>query len=66
MVAFSESSKHTIQRFENGHYSSTLDIVIHRLQDRDFGEYTCIAKNHLGNNAKTMRLLGKFILPIMN
>lgn len=40
-------------------YKVQLQLYIKNLQPEDFGSYTCVAKNSLGETEGTIRLYGK-------
>ncbi|KAL3867109.1 hypothetical protein ACJMK2_044339, partial [Sinanodonta woodiana] len=50
------SHKYGVQVFDEDGYSITLSLRIGNLDDKDFGEYTCIAQNRLGTDQDSMLL----------
>ena len=45
--------------YDNAHRHS---LIIKHVREQDFGAYTCIAKNNLGEAESTLRLTGKVYL----
>ena len=45
--------------FQDGPNRLTLNLKITRIEEEDYGEYTCYAKNRLGRDSETMILSGK-------
>lgn len=43
-------------------YSAWMQLVIRKLQLKDFGGYKCISKNSLGDAESGIRLYGEFSL----
>ncbi|KAK3593791.1 hypothetical protein CHS0354_014331 [Potamilus streckersoni] len=50
------SHKYGIQVFDEDAYSKTLSLRIGNIDDRDFGEYTCVAQNRHGMDQDKMLL----------
>lgn len=52
------SEKYSIEVFNEGGHTITLSLRITQIVDSDFGDYTCLASNHLGRDKETMLLYG--------
>lgn len=46
-------------------YKVQLQLFIKNLQPEDFGSYTCVAKNSLGETEGTIRLYGKLTFELI-
>ncbi|GIX83930.1 hypothetical protein CEXT_90221 [Caerostris extrusa] len=44
---------------DTGIYKVQMRLIINNLRPEDFGSYTCVAKNSLGETEGTIRLYGK-------
>lgn len=53
------SEKYSIEVFNEGGHTITLSLRITQIVDSDFGDYTCLASNHLGRDKETMLLYEK-------
>ena len=52
------SEKYSIEVFNEGGHTITLSLRITQIVESDFGDYTCLASNHLGRDKETMLLYG--------
>ncbi|XP_036363672.1 limbic system-associated membrane protein, partial [Octopus sinensis] len=53
------NEKYSIEVFNEGGHTITLSLRITQIKASDFGEYTCLASNHLGRDRETMVLYEK-------
>ena len=51
--------KYRVEVYDEGKFTITLRLMIAKIQQEDFGEYTCHATNRLGEDEKTVILYGK-------
>ncbi|GAB1606028.1 lachesin-like, partial, partial [Argonauta hians] len=50
------NEKYSIEVFNEGGHTITLSLRITQIMASDFGEYTCLASNHLGRDKESMSL----------
>lgn len=53
------SWKYRSEAYNEDEHTITLSLRIRSVDKSDFGEYTCVALNHLGSDSETMVLYGK-------
>lgn len=56
------NDKYNSEVLATGLYKVTLRLTIRNLKPEDFGSYTCVAKNSLGETEGTIRLYGKLFI----
>ncbi|XP_046547554.1 opioid-binding protein/cell adhesion molecule homolog isoform X1 [Haliotis rubra] len=54
--------KYRVEVFEEGSHTITLSLRISKLNEHDYGEYTCVASNSMGSDSKRT-LLYEHIIP---
>ena len=56
------SKKHKIEMYNDGNHRVTLSLRVMDITYSDYGNYTCFAKNLLGEDREVMLLYGKSFL----
>lgn len=54
------NDKYNTEIIKTGLYKVAMRLTIRNLKPDDFGSYTCVAKNSLGETEGSIRLYGKF------
>jgi len=52
------SAKYRVDAYDEEDNTVVLSLRIHDIEQSDYGEYTCVAENRLGNDRETMYLYG--------
>lgn len=56
----------TTERHITEHRGSRHTLIIRKVHQQDFGNYSCVAENQLGKARKTLQLSGKPNLAVFN
>ncbi|CAL1526562.1 unnamed protein product, partial [Lymnaea stagnalis] len=58
-VKLTTSPKYRVELYDDERNKLTLSLRVFNINETDFGAYTCIAENELGNDEETMYLYGR-------
>ena len=62
LIPGGRSGKYRVQPYEEGEHTMTLSLRVHDIEPSDYGQYRCVARNNLGDDAETMYLYRKYWL----
>ena len=62
-IDMTRKDKYQVELYSGNENSKrkTLSLRVKSIQKYDYGQYTCVAKNYLGNDRETMYLYGKYL-----